>query len=236
MLPYLLAALLAVLLILAPLGYAATYKKPALLLAQSYQPHYPVAAYLVSEKLDGVRAYWDGSKLLTRSGNLINAPDWFLAALPATPLDGELWMGRGQFDRVSSLVRRQTTNTEDWQTTRYMVFDLPAYPGTFSQRYDALYKLVETANANWLRPVEQRPVHDHETLNTTLAEVVAEGGEGLMLHRADAIYIPTRNDSLLKLKPRYDAEAKVLAHLPGKGKYHEMTGALLVELASGRRS
>jgi len=31
----------------------------------------------MSEKLDGVRAFWNGNDFYSRAGNKFNAPDWF---------------------------------------------------------------------------------------------------------------------------------------------------------------
>lgn len=68
--------------------------KPPVLLAHKWEPHIDVTGWWLSEKLDGVRAYWDGSRFLSRLGNEFLAPQWFVASLPETPLDGELWVGR----------------------------------------------------------------------------------------------------------------------------------------------
>ncbi|MDP1605893.1 MAG: DNA ligase [Rhodocyclaceae bacterium] len=207
---------------------------PALLLAERYQGGIDVSQYWVSEKLDGVRAYWDGRQLRFRSGNLIPAPDWFIAALPAHPLDGELWLGRGSFDRLSGIVRRNIPDDAEWRQVRYRVFELPDAPGTFSERLQQLQAL--TANrAPWLQPVEQFRLADAKALKKQLDEVVKGGGEGLMLHRADAHYATGRSAALQKLTPWQDAEARVVAHLPGKGKYADMLGALQVEMPDGRR-
>ena len=78
-------------------------ESPPLMLAEIYREDVNPADYWVSEKLDGVRAYWDGSRLLFRSGQTIQAPDWFTRELPRTALDGELWIGRGQFEKLSPL-------------------------------------------------------------------------------------------------------------------------------------
>ena len=67
---------------------AATAEAPAILLAEVYRNQVDVTKYLVSEKLDGVRAIWDGETLRFRSGKQINAPKWFVDGLPKTPLDG----------------------------------------------------------------------------------------------------------------------------------------------------
>jgi DNA ligase-1 len=79
--------------------------------------------------------------------------------------------------------------------------------GTFTQRLESLLLLVETAHVPWLKTVEQFRVPDRETLKAKLDTIVAAGGEGLMLHRADAAYTAGRCEDLLKLKPYLDREA-----------------------------
>ncbi|MDI6746195.1 MAG: DNA ligase [Rhodocyclaceae bacterium] len=207
---------------------------PALLLAERYQGGIDVSQYWVSEKLDGVRAHWDGRQLRFRSGNPIPAPAWFIAALPAHPLDGELWLGRGSFDRLSGIVRRNIPDDAEWRQVRYKVFELPEAAGTFSERMKQLQALT-VGRAHWLQPVEQFRLADAKALKRKLDEVVKGGGEGLMLHRADAQYETGRSAALLKLTPWQDAEARVVAHLPGKGKYAGMLGALQVQMPDGRR-
>src|SRR5437588_1391444 len=106
---------------------------PALLLAESWDGVADPAGWWLSEKLDGVRAYWDGKQFFSRLGNLYHAPDWFIAGLPNVPLDGELWLGRKQFQRAVSIVRRQDKN-DLWKEMRFLVFDAPAVDGEFEQR------------------------------------------------------------------------------------------------------
>lgn len=208
---------------------------PPVQLAEVYRPGIALADYWVSEKLDGVRGYWDGERLLTRSGRRIAAPAWFVADFPDVPLDGELWIGRGRFDEVSGIVRRHEPDDEAWRRIRFMVFDLPGHDGTFGQRLHALRALVADLDIPWVRAVKQFRVADAAELQARLEAVTAAGGEGLMLHRAGARYAAGRSDDLLKLKPYRDAEAKVVAHLPGEGKYRGMLGALLVERPDGLR-
>lgn len=208
---------------------------PPLLLAEVMRGDVDVTRYWVSEKLDGVRAMWDGKVLRFRSGRPVNAPAWFTAALPPEPLDGELWLGRRRFEELSGIVRRQQARDEDWRQVKFMVFEQPGGVGDFSTRIDALRALVRQAGAPWLGFVEQFRVADRRGLQTRLDEVVAAGGEGLMLHLADAPYVTGRSDVLLKLKPLHDAEAKVVAHVPGHGRLTGMMGALQVETSEGMR-
>lgn len=215
--------------------HAGEFAPPPLMLANVYRDGMPLKDYLVSEKLDGVRAYWDGEKLLTRGGERIAAPPWFTTGWPDTPLDGELWMARGQFSATVSAIRQRTPDDAAWRKLRFMAFDLPAHPGTFDERNAALQRVVAMINQPWLRQVEQLRVSDRHALQALLKRVTSRGGEGLMLHRGASLYRAARNDDLLKLKPYQDAEAKVLAHLPGKGKYAGMLGALEVESPEGLR-
>jgi DNA ligase-1 len=118
---------------------------PPLLLAHEADEHIDPAGWLVSEKLDGVRAAWDGTQLRFRSGRPVAAPAWFVARLPRTPLDGELWLGRGRFDELSGLVRRGEPDDAAWREVRYMVFELPGAPGSFAERAPALARIAASA-------------------------------------------------------------------------------------------
>lgn len=216
----------------APLPANAT--TPPLLLANDYEDaEVDLSRYWVSEKYDGVRAYWDGVRLLTRAGNTIHAPEWFTRDWPDTPLDGELWAGRGQFERVTATVRDFEPDDTAWRHIQFMVFDLPAHDGTFNERIDDLRALLASLPIDWLRAVTQSRVADETTLRRQLETIAAADGEGLMLHREDSLYRAERSDDLLKLKPHQDADAQVVAHLPGNGKYVGMLGALLVRAADG---
>lgn len=228
-------SLLALFLCLAPFAQAQTANAPQPLLANVANADIDPAPYLVSEKYDGVRALWDGKVLRSRAGNVFAAPAWFVAKLPKQSLDGELWIAHGQFEKLSGAVRKTTPLDEEWRQIKYMIFELPDAPGTFAERYEQIKKIVAAANFPQLVAVEQFRLPDNASLKRKLDEVVKAGGEGLMLHRADALYIIGRNDALLKLKPLNDAEATVIGHVPGKGKYEGKMGALKVEMADGKR-
>jgi DNA ligase-1 len=203
---------------------------PPLMLAKVYHAGISLQDYWVSEKLDGVRGYWDGEKLLTRGGERIAAPAWFTAGWPKVPMDGELWAGRGQFVKAVSTVRQQTSDDAAWRAMRFMVFDLPAQGGPFTERIPALNGLVSQIDQPWVKAVAQFKLSNHQALQSLLTKTVKRGGEGLMLHRGASLYKAQRNDDLLKLKTHEDSEARVVAHIPGKGKYAGKLGALLVEM------
>ena len=208
---------------------------PPLLLAREATGGIDPAPYWVSEKLDGVRAVWDGRVLRFRSGRPVHAPAWFVAALPPQAMDGELWLGRARFAELSGVVRKHVPVDAEWRAVRYLIFELPGAAGDFSRRVATMRALVAAVDVPWLGVVEQARVADRAALAARLAEVLAAGGEGLMLHRADAPYLSGRSDALLKLKPWQDAEATVVAQWPGQGRFAGMLGALEVEMADGRR-
>ena len=225
------------LLLLSPPALAGEVRPPSLLLAETYRDDadLDLGEYWVSEKLDGVRARWDGKQLVSRNGYRFNAPPWFVVSFPAVPLDGELWMGRGAFEQVSGAVRRRTPDEAQWRRIRFMVFDLPASPETFDRRLRRLREMFEAMESPHIALVEQFRVPDRDALTNVLHRVVAGGGEGLMLHRGGARYVAGRTDDLLKLKTYEDAEAVVRGHLPGRGRLAGLLGALLVEMPDGRR-
>ena len=231
----LLTPLLACATLRAPLAWAQRSDAPALQLAGHYRPGMDLRGWWVSEKYDGVRAHWDGQQLRTRGGERINAPAWFTAGWPPVPMDGELWAGRGQFSTAVSTVRQQTPVDAAWQKMRFMVFDLPAHGGTFDERIPALNTLVGTLALPWVQAVPQTKVANHAALQARMRQTVKAGGEGLMLHRGKALYQAGRSDDLLKYKLHEDAEARVVAHVPGKGKYTGMLGALVVRMPDGRQ-
>ena len=209
--------------------------EPPLQLAKVYQAGMDLQGYWVSEKLDGVRAYWDGQQLLSRGGNVIAAPDWFLRDFPDQPLDGELWMGRGRFAQVSAAIRRLQPKAQEWRKIRFMMFDLPASGVPFSERVERMRELVGKTSSYHLAMAEQRPATDHGALLARLDRVLAVGGEGLMLHHGDSFYKAGRTAALLKVKTWQDAEARVVDYSEGKGKYQGQVGALVVETGDGRR-
>lgn len=216
-----------------PPASAARAGAPALLLAREWPVDADPAGFLVSEKFDGVRALWDGRGLRFRSGRPIAAPAWFTARLPAQPLDGELWLGRGRFEATSGGVRRDLPDDAFWSAVRYQVFELPGAGGVFADRAAALLSLCGQTGWPALQAAPQRPVASRAALQQQLDATVAAGGEGLVLHRADAPQAIGRGPWLWKHKPLHDAEAVVLGHLPGQGRFTGQVGALQVKSEAG---
>lgn len=208
-------------------------QKLALQLASTYHKNIDVTEYWVSEKLDGVRGYWDGKQLFTRRGNKISPPKFFTKNWPETALEGELWIGRNHFDKVSSIVRKHHSTEQEWWLVRFMLFDAPEIPGSFSQRLGKMKQLVLKANNSFIEVIPQFRVANITELNARLIETVKAQGEGLMLHHQNALYSIGRSEQVLKLKTFTDAEARVIGYIGGKGKYRGMLGALQVKTPDG---
>lgn len=219
--------------LLLPLTLFAT--PPNIQLATSFRQDININQYFVSEKLDGLRAYWNGQNLISRQGNTFFAPAWFTENFPATALDGELWIDRNKFELVSSIVRTKHPDNPDWQQVKFMIFDLPKSPLPFKKRIKEMQKIVETSASTYLQMIPQQKLTSHQQLQQLLEETIKQQGEGLMLHHQDALYQHKRSAHLMKLKKFEDAEAIVIAHLPRQGKYKGKMGAILVENSEGIR-
>ena len=217
-----------------PLNSVAQSGKHKIQLATNAKIEGEINDYLVSEKLDGIRGYWDGERLFTRGDNVISAPKWFTQDFPKYPLEGELWMGRGTFEQMSGLVRRKVTVDNDWRVVKFMVFDLPNSSLSFGLRYRHIVKELSGKSA-YLAVIEQKQISTLDELDIWFTRVVNQGGEGLMLHRQTSLYIAGRNKELIKLKPFFDAEAMVIRHIPGKGQFEGVLGSILVETPAGNR-
>jgi DNA ligase-1 len=205
---------------------------PPLLLAESWDTATDLTDWWMSEKLDGVRAYWDGKQFLSRQGNLYHAPDWFIEGLPAVPLDGELWIDRKKFQRTVSIVRRQDKN-DLWNEVRFLIFDAPAASGGFEERLAYLQDALAKGAAKFARQHQHERCKSLEGLRTELARIESLGGEGLMLRQPGSKYVAGRSATLLKVKTFHDAEATVLGHQAGAGRHKGRMGALLVRLPDG---
>lgn len=207
--------------------------KPAIQHAATYKVVDDISQYWVSEKLDGIRGYWNGKQLLTRQGNIIHSPKWFTQNWPANVMDGELWIARGQFQTTLSCVRKINIDENCWRNVRFMIFDLPKHTGTFTERIKAMEELTGEAMSAHLNMIKQFKLKNTKQLDNTLSNIVANQGEGLMIHRNNAYYHVGRTTNIMKLKMHQDAEATVIGYIGGKGKYQGMLGALKVKTTTG---
>lgn len=207
-------------------------KTPAIQLATKYNLKHDINQYWISEKLDGVRGYWNGKTLLTKNGNKLKAPQWFTQQWPTQAIDGELWIKRHAFEQTVSCVRQKKSEA-CWKSIRFMIFDLPQNKENFSIRINKMKQLVEQVNSTHFQMIEQFKLPSIKALDNKLADIVQKNGEGLMLHYQKAYYTAGRSNNIMKLKPYQDAEAVVLKHVEGKGKYQHMLGSMQVKTTAG---
>ena len=208
---------------------------PPILLAHSWTIDVDPTGWWISEKLDGVRAYWDGQQFISRQGNVYMAPDWFVEGLPKdVHLDGELWLARKAFQRAVSIVRRQDRNSQ-WKEITYVIFDAPNHGGTFEERVSFVKEKLDELKPTYARSHDHLQCKSREHLKSELARIEEAGGEGLMLRKPASKYESGRSFTLLKVKTFHDAEARVIGHLPGTGKHKGRMGSLSVELPTGAK-
>ena len=207
---------------------------PELILLQKYRPGMDVAGWYMSEKLDGVRAYWDGRRLLSRKGKPFAAPAWFTDELPPFQLDGELWIAHGRFSQTLSITSRDRPHS-GWRALTYNIFEVPRAPGDFDARLGLLRQYLQQHPLEHVQIIPQQVCRDVDHLMARLEAVESSGGEGLVLRNPDTWYETGRSPNALKVKSFDDMEGRVIGYRPGKGKYTGMTGALWVEIAGGAR-
>jgi DNA ligase-1 len=190
----------------------------------------------MSEKLDGVRAWWDGGKFISRLGNEFHAPDWFKKIMPKDMvLDGELWVGRKKFQKTIAAVRKHIPTDSEWQDVTFMIFDAPEIPGTFEERQKFLISKFPIFRTNGGEGVGQICVLEQikclslEHMKEYLALVESFGGEGVMLRQPGSLYEVDRSWTCQKVKSFFDDEAKVLGYTNGRGKNKGRVGALSVK-------
>jgi DNA ligase-1 len=184
----------------------------------------------MSEKLDGVRGYWDGKRLLSKNGNILYPPAQFTSGLPPFPLEGELWVGRNSFEHTVSIVNKHQPHN-GWLQLKFAIFDVPQAPGGFTERIEKARNWLTLHPSAYAFIIPQVPVESQVHLKQELQRIEDLGGEGLIVRKPGALYAAGRSTEILKVKNFQDAEARVLAYLPGKGKNEGRLGSLLVALA-----
>jgi len=214
-------------LLLCVLSLSLLAEKPNLLLLKTYKDQ-NITGWVMSEKLDGIRAYWNGKHLISRGGKIIHAPQWFTKHYPPFEIDGELWTKRGDFENISSIVRDKIPSDE-WKTIKHYIFEVPNAKGGL---FDRLSK-VEPYVGKTIKRLNQIPIKNKKHLESFLKEIEKKGGEGLVIRDPNVPYINKRTSKALKVKTFQDAECKVLGYTKGKGKYKDVIGAIQCQLDNG---
>jgi DNA ligase-1 len=203
-------------------------QKPNLLLLKTYK-NQNITSWVMSEKLDGIRAYWDGRELHFRSGKIIHAPKWFTADYPSFEIDGELWTKRGDFENISSIVRDKIPNDAQWKSITHNIFEVPNAKGNLYKRL-AKVKLYENST---IKIIPQIKIKNIQHLKQFLKEIENRDGEGVVVRDPNSPYIAKRSNKALKVKSFKDAECEVIGYTKGKGKFIGMVGAIKCKLQNG---
>lgn len=196
---------------------------PDLMLLHNYKAQ-DTTGWVMSEKLDGVRGYWDGKKLFSRGGEQLSPPNYFVKDFPPFAIDGELFSERNQFETISSIVK--SSKGENWYRLKLYVFDVPNAPGNLFERLNYLKTYLAAHPSGYIEIIEQIPIVNHQHIQDFLAQVNAQKGEGIVLRNPDALYERKRSSQILKLKTVYDEECTVIEHHKGKGQFENVMGAL----------
>ena len=210
------------------LTIAALFASPKVMLLKVYKDQ-NITGWVMSEKLDGIRAYWDGKRLYTKNGKVIHAPKWLIAQYPPFAIDGELWTKRGDFEHIASIVQDKVPGKE-WKEIKHYIFDVPDAKGNLFAR---LNKLKPYTNSI-IKIIPQIPIKSKKQLQTFFNEVVQKGGEGVVIRNPNTTYERKRSNTILKLKPFLDDECTVVGYTQGKGKLEGFVGALRCKLKNGK--
>ncbi|MDD2219090.1 MAG: DNA ligase [Desulfoplanes sp.] len=205
---------------------------PELQTPQTYHGNESITGWYMSEKLDGIRGYWDGQRLLSKEGTLIHIPSWFTAQFPPFELDGELWAGRGNFQNVQSTVMDQNPSPQ-WYTISYNIFEVPHAPGDFPTRLNKAQQWFDQHNATNVHIIAQQPCTGHEHVQQFLKKIAKDGGEGVIIKDPSIPYRDGSGQRVLKIKHIEYMDGTVMGHTPGKGKYTGLMGSLTLKLENG---
>ena len=205
----------------------------------------PIGWYL-SEKYDGYRARWMGESdkvFLSRAQKEFSgAPDWYKLAMPEENLDGELWVGRENF-QLMGVVRKKAPDPKEWIPVKYLVYDVPDVDKPFSERLVILRRIVRETQERWnevkktlpkelqvecpLKIASQTIIQSEEHMEGIYKKMVDGGGEGIMIKDPGSLYEDKRSNYMLKVKPSFDEEAIIIDYKLGKGKYTGILGGFI---------
>lgn len=207
--------------------------QPDLFLLKTYQDKQAVVGWVMSEKLDGVRGFWDGKQLISRGGKVLTPPSWFVANYPPFAIDGELWTRRGDFENISSIVRSKRSDHR-WRTVTHQIFEVPEQMGGLTQRLEVLGAYLAQNPSQFIKIITQTEVQSKQQLDDFLTQVINAKGEGVVVRDPKTPYATGRLSNALKVKKHHDAECIVVEILSGKGKYKDKMGALKCQLLDGK--
>jgi len=168
-----------------------------------------INGWYMSEKLDGIRAYWNGKELLSKNGNKIHAPTWFIKDFPKFELDGELWTKRDDFESIQNIVLDKTPS-DDWKKVTYNIFEVPNQKGDFDERLKVAIQWVKKYKNRYIRIIPQIKCKNKEHLEAYLQELINKKAEGVIIKNPHKEYFIGRNSNILKVKKFKDMEGEII--------------------------
>ena len=169
-----------------------------------------INSWLMSEKLDGIRAYWNGKELLSKNGNKIYAPDWFIKDFPNFELDGELWTKRNDFENIQNIVLDKNPS-EQWTQITYNIFEVPNAKGNFKERLKKIDNYLKDKPYKNIKIIPQLLCKNEEHLESYLQKLINKKAEGIIIKNPNLEYFTGRSDQILKVKKFEDDEGLVIA-------------------------
>ncbi|OOF36037.1 DNA ligase [Rodentibacter heidelbergensis] len=206
------------------------YANLDIMLLKNYEDQ-PIEGWVMSEKLDGVRGYWNGKQLLSRQGQALSPPAYFIKNFPPFAIDGELFSERQHFEEIASITK--SFKGDRWEKLKLYVFDVPDAKGNLFERLDVLKTYLKTHPTPYIQIIEQIPVQNKSHLHHFLKEVESQQGEGVVVRNPNAPYERKRSSQVLKLKTAHDEECTVIAHHKGQGQFENVMGSLTCQNQRG---
>ena len=204
------------------LTFTILFSKTNIMLLKTYKDQ-NITGWVMSEKLDGIRGYWDGKHLLSKQGNIINAPKWFIKNYPPFAIDGELWTKRGNFNNISSIVRDKTPSKK-WKQIKHYIFDVPNTKGNLFNRLNKLKLYLKSHPNTPIVIIPQIKIKNKKEMLQFLRNIEKQGGEGIVVRNPNIPYQRKRSNQILKVKSFFDDECKIVGYTNGKGKYQNLIG------------
>ena len=187
--------------------YSLELQKPKIYDKQKHE----IKDWFMSEKLDGIRAYWDGKDLYTKNGNKIYAPSWFLEKFPKFELDGELWSKRDDFENIQNIVLDINPSSK-WKELTYNIFEVPNSKGDFEERLSIIKNYLNKNPNNYIKIIPQIICENQEHLESYLQELLNKKAEGIIIKNPNINYFAGRSEEVLKVKKFEDMEGEIIGH------------------------
>ncbi|MEA2050604.1 MAG: DNA ligase [Campylobacterota bacterium] len=170
-----------------------------------------ISGWLMSEKLDGIRGYWDGKRFYTKNQKQLSVPKWFTKNFPPFALDGELWSKRDDFEFIQATVLDKIPSN-DWIKITFNIFEVPNAKGDFPKRLQKAKEWFEKHPNRYINIIKQIACKDEQHLQNYLDKIVKLKGEGIIVKDPNQNYHTGRSPHILKVKKFQDMEGIIIGY------------------------